>query len=33
LQHLRGKQPHIRGCWVLEWLLAPERRKGLPPAR
>jgi hypothetical protein len=28
LQHLRGRQPHVRGCWVLEWLLAPENRKG-----
>lgn len=28
LQHLRGKQPHVRGCWVLEWLLAPGSREG-----
>lgn len=24
LQHLRGPGPHVRGCWVLDWLLRRE---------
>jgi hypothetical protein len=26
LEHLRQQGPHVRGCWVLEWLLAPDTR-------
>jgi hypothetical protein len=27
LAHLRGPGPHVRGCWVVDLLLAKERRQ------